>query len=197
MNEGADAPSGVAVVSLWNKALLVNQRAVPARAPTNRAWMTVDTEPNVVRNGYSEMVVAFANPTNTPAEMRLMLFDTAGVEKGRYVQILPPHMQQKLTLAEMFNVTRFEGSVRLWSDVPLGVSPQRTTKSVRNELVETQIDYLKEETLQGKRSVAIPGVMDGEGMSTQVVFANPTEAPMKDSWKFLSTDGAAIDVVMR
>ncbi|HEY4031635.1 MAG TPA: NHL repeat-containing protein [Caulobacteraceae bacterium] len=196
--DGAEAPSGAATVSLWNKALLLNQRTTPVRAAVNRAWIPVDTNASIIRSGESEMSFAFANPSDRiPAELRMVLFDASGKEKGRYVQILPPHTQRSWTLGELFNVSKFEGSLRLWSDTAVAVSAKRTTKSIRGEPVETEVDFFNEDALRTRHAVQTPGIMDGEGLATQVLFANPNETPSKQTWKFASPDGAPTEVVMR
>src|SRR5262249_27052841 len=60
--DGTDMPAGSALVSLWDKSLLVSQRMVPLRSVTSHAWITVDTSRSLIRNGSSSMAFTVANP---------------------------------------------------------------------------------------------------------------------------------------
>ena len=84
--------------------------------------MPVDTLPSILRHGDPRMDVTFANPDRTPATVRLTLFDARGRESGRWEQILPAFAQRAYSLGDVFNTRRYRGSIRLWSDVPIGVS---------------------------------------------------------------------------
>jgi DNA-binding beta-propeller fold protein YncE len=199
-DQGAAIPWAAAVVSLRNGPLLLSETAVPARAATQLAWIPVDTMPDLIRNGEtpSKMTFTIADAdTVTPALLRFTLFDTNGKEAGRYEQILPPGTQREWSLADLFNMEKFKGSVRLWSDAPVAISDRRVTTTLRGESVESEIGYVDEASLKGKRTIPLPTISDGAGVATEITFINPTEAEIKGRIQFDSSDGQPSDIVLR
>jgi len=193
----AQLPAGGAVVSLWRESLLVTQTSIPLRSTTQHAWVPVDTQPSFIRHGRSRMSFTIANPTHKPATLRFTLFDTLGQEQGRYEQVLPPYREQQWRLGDLFNRQQFAGAVRLWSDVPVGVSAERTTETLRGEPVADQLRYLTEQSLQARRYVEVPGIVDGEGLVTEVMLTNPSSSAVNVDWRFLSSQGQPRDIVLR
>lgn len=194
---GGPLPSGGAIVSLWRGSLLVTQSSVPVRPATHHAWTAVDTLPSLIRHGRSRLSFTIANPTRTPALLRFTLFDNSGLEKGRSEQLLPPHMEREWTLADLFNLQAFQGSVRLWSDVEVAVNAKRTTETLRHEPVENHISYVTEEQLQGRGRVELPAILDGQGIATEIVLTNPGSAAIEAGWRFLSAEGQPREIVLR
>jgi len=192
-----ELPAGGAVVSHWRESLLVTRTSMPLRSTTHHAWVPVDTQPSLIRHGRSRMSFTIANPTRKPATLRFTLFDTLGHEQGRYEQVLPPYREQELRLADLFNLQQFRGAVRLWSDVPVGVSAERTTETLRGEPVTDHMSYMTEEALQDRRYVDLPGIVDGEGLATEIMLTNPTPSAVNVSWRFLSPQGEPQSIVLR
>jgi len=198
-DEGAKIPWAAALVSIRKDALLLSQTAIASRKPVQIAWLPVDTIPDLIRHGEtpSQMDFAVANATNTPALLRFTLFDTDGNEQGRYEQILPIGTQREWSLADLFNVEKIRGSVRVWSDVPIAISDKRVTTSLRGEPVESEIGYLDLASLKDAQTVQFPAIFDGQGLATEIVLINPTETGITGSIQFDSSDGRASEIVLR
>lgn len=198
-NQDAKLPSVAAVVSLWNDSLLLSQTVVSAHRPTQLAWFPVDTLPDLIRHGEtpSKMEFEVANATSTPALLRFTLFDSDGNEHGRYEQILPIASQREWSLADLFNVEKFRGTVRLWSDVPIAVSDKRITTTLRGENVETELGYVDPAALKTIQSVELPTISDGAGIATEIVLVNPAETEFKGQMQFDSSDGHPSEIVLR
>jgi DNA-binding beta-propeller fold protein YncE len=198
-DQGAKLPWTAAVVGLWNDSLLLSQTAVSAHRPTQLAWFPVDTIPDLIRHGEtpSEMNFAIANATTTPALLRFTLFDVDGNEHGRYEQILPIGSQREWSLADLFNVQSFRGTVRLWSDVPVAVSDKRLTITLRGESVENEMGYVDGNAAKTQQTVELPTISDGAGIATEIVFINPTETEIKGQLQFDSSDGHPSEIVLR
>jgi DNA-binding beta-propeller fold protein YncE len=194
---GHAPPSGGAAVRVWKDSLLLTEQAIPVRPVTHLAWAPVDTEPSLIRHGRSQMSFTVANPTGTPALLRFTLFDSEGKERGRYEQVLPPNLQHSWTLGDLFNLQTFRGSVRLWSDVAVGLAVERTTRSMRGEPVGDHISYLTPQGLQGAGSMEIPQILDGEGMATEIMLINLAESPSEARWTFSSPEGKAKEIILR
>ena len=143
------------------------------------------------------MNFAVANATHTPALLRFTLFDADGKEEGRYEQILPIGTQRAWSLSDLFNIQKIRGSVRLWSDVPIAISDERITTSLRGEPVENEIGYVDSGSLKGSHIAEFPAILDGAGIATGIAVINPTEVEIKGEFQFSSADGRAADVVLR
>jgi hypothetical protein len=172
---------------------------IATHAPTQIAWLPVDTIPDLIRHGETPSVMTFsvADPSNTPALLRFTLFDTDGKEQGRYEQILPIGTQRTWSLADLFDVEKFRGSMRLWSDVPIAISDTRATISVRGEPVENEIGYFDGNATGAKDAVELPAIFDGGGIATGIVLINPADAEAKGVMQFESSDGHPSDIVLR
>ena len=192
-------PWAAAVVALSNGPLLLSETAIPARPTTQLAWMPVDTLPDLIRNGEtpSRVEISIADGTPTPALLRMTLFDTSGKEQGRYEQILAPGTQRQWSLADLFNLQSFKGTVRLWSDVPVAISNKRITTNLRGELIEDELGYFVAATPKQNWGIELPTVSDGDGLATEIVFVNPTEEDIKATMRFNSASGEPSDIVLR
>ncbi len=195
--ERSATPAASALVNLWNGSLLVTQAKTPARAKTEKAWIPIDTLPSLIRHGQSEMRFSFANSTQTPATLRLTLFDPSGAERGRYEQLLPARSQREWSLAELFNVQKMRGTLRLVSDVPIAVSAQRITRSLRGEPVRSEIGYVDVAALEKKQEVELPEVSDGAGVATELLLINPLPTPNRAQLRFTAASGQPAAVILR
>lgn len=198
-DQGAQLPWAGGIVDLWNDSLLLSQTAVSAHQPTQLAWFSVDTIPDLIRHGEtpSKMIFSIANATNTPALLRFALFDVDGQQQGRYEQILPIGTQREWSLADLFNVQSFRGTVRLWSDTPIAISDKRVTTSLRGESVESEMGYVDGNAPHTQQAVEFPTISDGEGLATEIIFVNPTETEIKGRLEFDSSDGHPSEIVLR
>ena len=198
-DSGAKIPWAAAIVTSWKGSLLLSLTAVPARPTTQLAWIPVDTLPDLIRQGEtpSRMIFAIADSTVTPALLRFTLFDTDGKEQGRYEQILAPGTQREWSLADLFNIETFKGTIRLWSDVPVAISDKRVTTTLRGELVEGEIGYVVEANPKQGGTVELPTISDGAGLATEIILVNPTDAEIKGRIQLNSSDGQPSDIVLR
>ncbi len=198
-DQGAKIPWAAAIVSIRKDSLLLSQTTIATRAPVQVAWLPVETMPDLIRHGEtpSQMSFAVANATHTPALLRFTLFDADGKEQGRYEQILPIGNQRDWSLADLFNVEKIRGSVRIWSDVPIAISDKRITTSLRGEPVESELGYFDTATLNGTQAAEFPAILDGAGIATEIVLINPTEAEIKGQIQFDSADGHPSQIVLR
>lgn len=195
----AKFPWSAALVSVSKDSLLLSQTAIATHTPTQMAWFPVDTIPDLIRHSETPSIMNFsvADASSTPALLRFTLFDTDGKEQGRYEQILPIGTQREWSLADLFNVEKFRGSVRLWSDVPVAVSDKRVTNSLRGEPVESELGYIDANGLKGTQTVEFPTILDGAGIATEIVLINPTESEIKGQIQFDSLDGQPSEIVLR
>ena len=66
----------------------------------------------MIRHGNFRMTFSIANSTATPADLRFTLYDANGNEQGCQEQILPVGSQREWTLADLFNLQQFRGTMR-------------------------------------------------------------------------------------
>ena len=191
-----DAPAALARLSLRQGERLVSETEIPARTPTQGAWIPVDTLPSIMRHGDPRMDVAFANPSRTPATLRLTLFDARGRESGRWEQILPAFSQRAYSLGDIFNKRRHRGSIRLWSDVPVGLSARRVTRNLSGDSVENEIGYVVPTDLP-EAAVEFPGIVDGGGLATEITLLNPASASAQAELRFTTEGGETRAAILR
>jgi DNA-binding beta-propeller fold protein YncE len=198
-DQGGQLPWAGAIVSIRKGSLPLSQTTVAAHTPVQVAWLPVDTMPDLIRHGEtpSQMNYAVANASRTPALLRFTLFDADGKEQGRYEQILPIGDQREWSLADLFNVEKIRGSVRIWSDVPIAISDKRITTSLRGEPVESELGYVDVGSLKGSQGADLPAILDGAGIATGITLINPTEDDVKTEFQFSSADGSASEIVLR
>ncbi|MBF85844.1 MAG: hypothetical protein CL489_15430 [Acidobacteria bacterium] len=190
------APSAMARVSLLKGTLLLSETEIPARVTTQSAWFPIDTLPSIIRHGEAKMIFAFANPSRTPATVRLTLFDELGKEQGRWEQILPAFNQREWSLGELFNVRKHRGTVQLWTDVPLALSGRRITRNLRGEPVENELGYVVSAE-PASQSLELPGILDGQGLATELVLINPWQEAAKTLMTFVGSEGQPKDIILR
>jgi DNA-binding beta-propeller fold protein YncE len=198
-NSGASTPSAMGIVTLKDNSLLLSQTTTLARTPTQMAWIPVDTIPDLIRHGEtpSKMVFSIANATSTPALLRFTLFDVDGNEHGRYEQIVPIGSQRAWSLADLFNVQSFRGTVRIWSDTPIAISDKRVTTSLRGESVESEMGYIDGNAPNAQDAIQFPAISDGDGIATEMIFINPTDTSMQGQLHFESPAGKPSELVLR
>ncbi len=156
-----------------------------------------DTLPSLIRHGQSEMRFTFANSTQTPATLRLTLFDPSGTERGRYEQLLPAQSQREWSLAELFNVQKMRGAMRFVSDVPIAVSAQRVTRILRDEPFRSEFGYVDVAALRQKQEVELPEVSDGAGVATEILLINPLPTTSRAQLRFTAASGEPAAVILR
>lgn len=190
-------PAGHAVVSMVNEDLVLSRRAVPLRPLTHRAWLPVNTEPQLIRHGQTEMSFDISNPSHKPAMIRFTLFGERGDEIARRELLVPPGVQEDWSLGDLFNLQKAEGMVRVWSDVAIGIGGTVRTKTIRGEIVENHVPFLSEEQMAATGSATLPIIIDGEGIATQVQFINRHAQPVNATWRFQSPEGEPKEIVLR
>lgn len=190
------ASAALARLSLRQGERLVSETEIPARTPTQNAWIPVDTLPSILRHGDSRMDMAVANPSRTPATVRLTLFDARGRESGRWEQIFPAFSQRAYSLGDIFNKRRHRGSIRLWSDVPVGLSARRITRNLDGDSVENEVGYVVPMELS-EESVEFPGIVDGEGLATEITLLNPASTSAQAELRFSADAGAPRAAILR
>jgi hypothetical protein len=170
-----------------------------SREATQLAYLPVDTTQDLIRHGEtpSTAKVAVANATQTPALLRFTLFDPDGNEKGRYEQILPIGTQREWSLADLFNVQEFKGSIRFWSDTPVNLSNKRITDTLRGETIESEISYVDGNAKEVAGGSDLPAIWDGAGLATKITFVNPTTADADIRINFDSSDGQPAALALR
>jgi DNA-binding beta-propeller fold protein YncE len=198
-DQGSQLPWAGAVLTAWNDSLLLSETAVEAREATQLAYLPVDTTQDLIRHGETPSTarVAVANATHTPALLRFTLFDPDGNEKGRYEQILPIGTQREWSLADLFNVQEFKGSIRFWSDTPVNLSNKRVTDTLRGETIETELSYVDGNAKEVAGGADLPAIWDGDGLATKITFVNPTTAGADIRINFDSSDGRPAALALR
>ena len=190
------APVALARLSLRQGERLLSETEISARTPTQDAWIPVDTLPSILRHGDPRMDITVANPSRTPATVRLTLFDARGRESGRWEQIFPAFSHRAYSLGDIFNKRRHRGSIRLWSDVPVGVSARRVTRNLDGNPVENEVGYVAPMELS-EESVEFPGISDGGGLATEITLLNPASASSQAELQFSSDGGEPWAVILR
>ena len=192
----SETPSAAARLSLWKGTLLLSETETLAQVATQNAWMPVDTMASIIRHGEARMSFTFANPSRTPATVRLTLFDEMGEEQARWEQILPAFAQREWSLGDLFNVRKHRGTVRFWSDVPLALSARRVTRNMRGEPVENEIGYLDSSALVA-RTLEFPEISDGAGLATELILINPGQEAADAQLSFVNTSGEPKEIILR
>ena len=191
-----EAPHASARLGLWQGERLVSETEIPARSATRDAWMPVDTLPSIIRHGDPRMDFAFANPSRTPATVRLTLFGPRGREQGRWEQIFPAFSQRQYSLGDLFNRRDHRGVIRLWSDVPVAVSARRITRNLRGEPVEDELGYVAPPAASGT-GLEFPGMAEGSGLATEIVLINPASTLVEAELRFTASGGEPRPVILR
>jgi DNA-binding beta-propeller fold protein YncE len=197
-DQGSPLPWAGAMLTTWNDTTLLSETAVSAHQATQMAYLPVDTMQDLIRHGETPSTerIAVANATHTPALMRFTLFDPDGTEKGRYEQILPIGTQREWTLADMFNIEQFKGTIRFWSDTPVAISNKRITNSLRDEPVEDELSYIDSNATSGG-TAELPAISDGDGIATKIMLINPTTTDADVRIRIDSSDGQPAEVALR
>ncbi len=200
--DGINADTAFAVVSglaasaallSYEKAdTLVSQHLVSG-ADETEAWFPIDTYPSVVRHGKTEIRLTLANGGPGTADVRLVVYDQDGNLVDRSYQILPVGRQVELSHVDLVDRGKFKGSVRVVSDVPIGMSAELRTVNVRNETI---VSALPSMFTGASGRVVFPDYADSSERATELFLLNRGDGG-NVSLRFFSRDGEEMAAILR
>ena len=142
----------------------------------NNGVLVFDARPEVLRNGF-------------------IVYDQDGNLVDRSHQILPVGRQVELSQVDLVDRGKFKGSVRVVSDVPIGMSAERRTVNVRNETI---ISALPSMVTGASGSVVFPDYADSSERATELFLLNRGGGGAGGaSLRFFSPDGEEMAVILR
>ena len=159
-----------------------------------RGKVPVNTMPDLIRHGRgTTFTLAVTNYNTHGASVRMILKDLEGEEIDRSEQLLLPGSQRSFTLGDLFDRTKFAGSVTLVSDIGVGISARQSIVNLRGEEILTELPVLADD---GEGALLFP-YMDGNGLSTQLsILTRPTER-VDSTISFFEPDGEPLEVILR
>ena len=185
-----------AIASLTRRAEdgLITMTSSEAAPQLLRGKVPVNTMPDLIRHGRgTTFTLAVANYNTHGASVRMILKDLEGEEIDRSEQLLLPGLQRSFTLGDLFDRTKFAGSVTLVSDMGVGISARQSIVNLRGEEILTELPVLADD---GEGTLLFP-YMDGNGLSTQLsILTRPTER-VDSTISFFKPDGEPLDVILR
>ena len=146
-----------------------------------------------MRHGKSEIRLTLANGGPGTADVRFVVYDQDGNLVDRSYQILPVGRQVELSLVDLLNRGKFKGSVRVVSDVPIGMSAERRTVNVRNETI---VSALPSMFTGASGSVVFPDYADSSGRATELFLLKRGRGGGA-SLRFFARDGEEMAVILR
>ena len=197
------APAGGGMVSYRKGGLLISAHAAIA-APVDLSreaqllWFPLHTLPDMVRHGEQHHYVTIANPEKRrPVIVRFYLFDAFGKEQGRHEMLLPPMMQRRFDLAQVFNQTQFsKHSVKILTDLPVAIHSHQETLNIRDELVSTEVVGLHESWMTAGMRV-LPHFLDQAGFATDINLINAKKENINGMITFYTPEGEEMSVTLR
>lgn len=173
---------------------LVTMTGSDAPAELLRGHVPIDTMPDLIRHGRGTTLdVVVANPGTHGASVRMILRNLEGEEVDRSEQLVLPGSQRHFTLGDLFDRTKFAGSLTLVSDVGIGISARQRIINLRGDEILTDIPVLADDA---EEPLLFP-YMDGNGLSTQLsVLAHPGER-VDSAIGFFRPDGEPLEVILR
>jgi C-terminal processing protease CtpA/Prc len=163
-------PSGLAIVGIRQKNVLVSETTVPAST--------------LVRNGrtYAEISstvntgLAIANPGNQTATISFYFSDSSG-SFGNGTTTIGAKAQRAAFLNEapFKGKTMANGTFTFSSSAPVAVTALRGLTNTRGEFLITTLPVIDLNSQTGSGALMFPHFADGGGWTTEIVLLNPTE----------------------
>lgn len=150
--------------------------------------------PDLIRHGRgTTFTLVVANYNTHGASVRMILKDLEGEEVDRSEQLLLPGSQRSFTLGDLFDRTRFAGSVTLVSNIGVGISARQSIVNVRGDEILTEVPVLTDDA---EGTLLFP-YMDGNGLSTQLSILTRPREPVDSTIGFFQPDGDPLAVILR
>ena len=100
-------------------------------------------------------------------------------------------MSSGTSLVELSHRDRFQGVVRVVSDVPVVISATQVTENLNGKPVEVELPVISP-----TRTDVVP-FQDGDGIATEIVLINPTERAAAGTLQFFSGAGERQKMIIR
>ncbi len=162
------APLVAAEIVLSDGNIEISRTAAGPATPVQRSWIPVNTFPTPVRHGTIDARFTVVNPSPIGAGLRFVLFGLDGAESDRYEIIVPERSQKEFSLVELFNVGQFNGTLYVFSDVPIAIHAVQETINLRSEPIMTRLPAFAPEA----RGRTVFGLVDGRGWTSEFMLVN-------------------------
>ena len=181
----ATAPSGTAVVGVWQNGTLISEAGISASTLTQQARIHAEVD-GPVNTG-----LALANPNSGAANISFYFTNTSGAQTSSGTLTIPPRSQIAKFLDESpFSAARpTNGTFSFSSDLPVGVTALRGFTNERSEFLVTTLPVASINT-HTPATLYFPHIASGGGWATQFVLMNPTDETIAGSLDFFG-QGAA------
>jgi hypothetical protein len=146
--------------------------------------------------------IAIANPTSTPATVRLDLIDINGASVASSAVIVGADSQSAGFLNQIsgFQSLRlpFKGLLRLSSATPIVITGLRGRNNERGDFLLAATPPVAENTAASATDLFFPHFVDAGGYTTQfILFASGSGASFSGNIRFFSQNGDALGLKLR
>jgi hypothetical protein len=185
-DSGRTAPSGLAILGLRQRNVLVTEAGVPATPLIQSGRIYVEMSGSV-RTG-----VAIANPNDQQATIQYYFTDPNG-NTGTGTTTVDANGQIARFLDEApFNGAKLlVGTFTFSSSVPVAVVALRGLTNERGEFLITTLPVADISSTEATGTFVFPHYADGAGWATQVVLVNPTDSQLTGTVQFFDPAGNA------
>jgi hypothetical protein len=186
VGSGSTSPSGLAIFSYRQGGILVSEATVPASPLLQAGRIYAES------NGPTNTGIAIANPSVQNAVVSFYFTNALGENFGAGTTSIAPGGQ----LAKFLNESPFSGgsaisgSFTFASSVPVSVVALRGYVNERSEFLITTLP-VGPIVQSSSDFIIFPHFADGQGWTTQVILANPTDDALSGTGQFYSTQGGS------
>lgn len=188
---GSGAATGFSLYSLWNaRDVLIAESGFGAATPTTLARAFVAQE------GTTRTGIAILNPSPASETVQLTLRDFSGKQVGQRTDTYAPGQHQSLFVDQLFSVSgNFIGSLTVQaSGAGVVVATARMSTNYAGEPVITTT-AVADLNAPPSNATIVPQIAAGNGISTQVVFMNPSDQPAVGTIQLFADDGSALQLI--
>ena len=192
-----EAPSAFAVVMSETREQRISSiHLVPSHQEGTLFWAPVDTYPGILRHGDIDVELSLVNEGRVPATVYLELFDLGGNSTARLERIVPLGRRVQLSLEDAFGETPLRGTLRVFSDVQVVTTLQRTLVNVVGDTIVTDIP-LQPAPKMPVDKVIFPFYANGEGASTEMLVVNAGRNAREGSLRVRDAGGEVQTTILR
>ncbi len=194
--ENNAAPAGSLVFSYRRSGIRVTEAGV-SLVPAGTAFRVYVESSDSTQSG-----IAIANPSSSPATVRIELIDMNGASVAETTFALAGDAQLASFLSELSGFQAlslpFQGLLRLTSTSPVAVAGLRSRNNERGDFLITTTPPVPEGAAPAGSELFFPHFADAGGYTTQfIIFSNSTGRSLSGSVRFFSQSGRSLDLKLR
>ena len=185
-------PASAGIIRLVDGGL-IGATSIPVQGLRRFATIPIDTRPDLIRQGRRTRVeLTIANGNAQGASVRMALTDTEGAQIARYEQLLPAGLQRTFHPLDLLGRGPFTGILHLSIDLPVAISARQITTNLRGDDVLSELPIMND-----PRTGSVLPFIDGQGVSTQMLFTSEMGEPIETQVDFFDRDGDAMEIILR